>query len=121
MSNTIPLVPNETDSAHDATVFRKVVGQLQYLSMTRPDISFATNKLSQFMHNPSPSHWQVLKRLLCFIKGTIYFGLFLKRRRPLTLCVFSDSDWGGTSEIGRSTTGYVVFLGGNAISWKSTR
>ncbi|KAJ9562298.1 hypothetical protein OSB04_007458 [Centaurea solstitialis] len=105
----------------DPTPYRKLVGSLQYLAFTRPDISFAVNKLSQFMHQPTQTHWQALKRLLRYLKGTIYHGLFLRKHSPLELTAFSDSDWGGVSSAGRSTTAYVIYLGGNIISWKSAR
>ncbi|KAJ9567984.1 hypothetical protein OSB04_003950 [Centaurea solstitialis] len=96
-------------------------GSLQYLAFTRPDISFAINKLSQFMHAPRQAHWQSLKRVLRYLKGTIHHGLFLNRHSPLTLSVFSDSDWGGVNDVGRSTTAYLLYLGNNIVSWKSTR
>lgn len=55
---------------------------VQYLSITRPDIAYAVNKFSQFMHQPSQLHWAAAKRLLRYLKGTLYHGLFLKR--PVT-------------------------------------
>ncbi|GKE96553.1 transposable element [Tanacetum coccineum] len=105
----------------DATPYRRLVGSLQYLAITRPDVSFAVNKLSQFMHAPTQLHWQSLKRVLWYLKGTIHLGLFLKRGLPLGLTVFSDSDWGGIHDGGRSTTAYVLYLGSNIISWRSAR
>ncbi|XP_071741161.1 uncharacterized protein [Rutidosis leptorrhynchoides] len=111
MRHTSPLIPNNSSTEVDATSFSKVVSQLQYLALTRPDISFATNKLSQFMHKPSDDHWQTLKRLLRYLKGTIYHGLFLRNDQLLTLSAFSNSDWGGSKDYGSSTTGYVVYLG----------
>lgn len=91
------------------------------MAFTRPDISFAINKLSQYIHTPRQSHWQALKRLLRYLKGTIHFGLFLNRQSPLTLSTFSDSDWGGINDAGRSTTAYILYLGSNIVSWRSTR
>ena len=52
----------------DSTEFHRVIGSLQYLSLTRPNISFAVNKLSQFMHKPTHSHWVTVKRLLRYLK-----------------------------------------------------
>ena len=121
LSATEPLSPNDASPSVDATPYRKLVGSLQYLAFTRPDISFAINKLSQFMHAPRQTHWKALKRVLRYLKGTIHHGLFLKRNSALTLSAFSDSDWGGINDGGRSTTAYIMYLGTNIISWKSTR
>ncbi|GJX94395.1 retrovirus-related pol polyprotein from transposon RE1 [Tanacetum coccineum] len=79
------------------------------------------NKLSQFMHDPSQTHSQALKRLLRYLKGTLYHGLFLNKKSPMELIAFSDSDWGGVSTAGRSTTAYILYLGSNIISWKSAK
>lgn len=113
---------NVTDSSLtiDVTPYRKIVGSLQYLAFTRPDISFAINKLYQFMHAPRQTHWQVFKSVLRYLKGTIHQGLFLNRNSPLTLSAFSDSDWGGVHSAGRSTTTYLTYLGTNIISWRYT-
>lgn len=121
LSATEPLSLNDQSPTVDATPYRKLVDSLQYLAFTRPDISFAINKLSQFMHNPRHTHWQALKRVLRYLKGTIYHGLVLNRNSSITLSVFSDSDWGGVHSAGRSTTTYLLYLGTNIVSWKSTR
>nr|KAJ0204246.1 hypothetical protein LSAT_V11C500273960 [Lactuca sativa] len=121
LSATEPLSITDQSPTVDATLYRKLVGSLQYLAFTRPDISFAINKLSQFMHNPCQNHWQALKRLLRYLKGTIHHGLVLNRNSSLTLSVFSDSDWGGVHSAGRSTTAYLLYLGTNIFSWKSTK
>lgn len=73
------------------------------------------------MNQPSQIHWQALKRLLRYLKGTVYHGLFLNKKSPLELTAFSHSDWGGIFTAGRSTTGYILYLGNNIISWKSAR
>ncbi|KAJ0852435.1 putative RNA-directed DNA polymerase [Helianthus annuus] len=116
LSTSDPLCATDPSPSVDATPYRKLVGSLQYLAFTRP-----VNKLSQFMHNPRQAHWQALKRVLRYLKGTIHHGLFLNRNSPLTLSAFSDSDWGGTNDAGRSTTAYILYLGTNIISWKSAR
>ena len=59
----------------DSSEFRRILGSLQYLSLTRPDISFAVNKLSQFMHKPTSNHWTAIKRLLLYLKQTIFHGI----------------------------------------------
>ena len=72
----------------DATQYRQVLGSLQYLSLTRPNISFAVNKLSQFMHRPTTNHWNVVKRVLRYLKGTLDHGLLLSRSSPIRLHAF---------------------------------
>lgn len=111
-----PLFTRDGSPGVDPTPYCQLVGSLQYLAFTRPDVSFAVNKLSQFMHSPSQLHWQALKRVLRYLKGTIHQGLHLKRGSPLHLKAFSDSSWGGISNGGRSTTAYILFLESNIIS-----
>ncbi|KAI5336426.1 hypothetical protein L3X38_015693 [Prunus dulcis] len=121
LSTTDSLMLHDGSPLTDPTPYRRLVGGLQYLSLTRPDISLAVNKLSQFMHSPSETHWQALKRLLRYLKGTISFGLHLCRRPSNRLYAFSDADWAGDHDDRKSTTGYVVYLGGNLISWSSRK
>jgi hypothetical protein len=67
----------EALSSNDATKYRSIVGALQYLTLKRPDISFAVNKLCQYIHSPTTLHWTVVKRILRFIKHTSMFGLHI--------------------------------------------
>ena len=84
-----------------------VVGALQYL-ITRPEISFAVNKVCEFMANPLETHWTAVKRILIYLKGTLLYGLHL---RPATLgppyCIraLCDADWASDIDDRRSTSG----------------
>ncbi|XP_031131872.1 uncharacterized protein LOC116033256 [Ipomoea triloba] len=84
------------DPYDDLTQFRSLAGALQYLTVTRPNLSFTVNQLCQNMHAPAISQLEQLKR------GAA--------------CLF-DSDWAGCPDDWKSTSGYVVFLGTNLISW----
>jgi len=121
LSTTFSLTLTDGSASIDASEFRSVVGSLQYLSLTRLDIAFTVHKLSQFMHKPTQLHWQVVKRLLCYLKGTIYHGLSLTCSTSTTLSAFSDSNWAGNPDDRTSTTVYILFLGGNFISWASRK
>ncbi|CAH9132140.1 unnamed protein product [Cuscuta epithymum] len=121
MSTSVSLHAEPTNAITDATQFRRSLGLLQYLAFTRPDISFAVNKLSQHMHQPQTVHWQAVKRILRYLKGTLNHGLVLHKSANLHISAFSDSDWGNIYEQGRSTTAYVLYLGPNVISWKSAK
>ncbi|CAN1324954.1 Uncharacterized mitochondrial protein AtMg00810 [Linum perenne] len=101
--------------------FRQLLGSLQYLQMTRPDIAFATNKLSQTTHSPTMSDWTHLKRVLRYLKGTASHGITLHRHSSHSLTVYTDADWAGDTDDRRSTSAYVTYLGPNIISWSSRK
>ncbi|KAI3701690.1 hypothetical protein L6452_26950 [Arctium lappa] len=120
-STTSPHPTTDGTPLANPTDYRSLVGGLQYLSLTRPDVAFSVNKLSQFMHRPTVNHWTALKRLLRYLHGSIHLGIFLRRNSPLQLHAFTDADWAGDKKTYRSTTGYVVYLGSNPIAWSSKR
>lgn len=105
----------------DATQFRSIVGSLQYLAFTRPDISYAVNRLSQFMHRPTDAHLQAAKRVLRYLAGTPTHGIFLRAGSPLSLHAFSDADWAGDRDDYVSTNAYIIYLGSNPVSWSSKK
>lgn len=74
------------------TEFRQLVGSLQYLSFTQPDVAYAVSKLSQFMNSPTTDHWQAAKRVLRYLAGTTTHGLFISKSKDLTLHAFTDAD-----------------------------
>ncbi|XP_020684922.1 uncharacterized protein LOC110101388 [Dendrobium catenatum] len=96
--------------------FRHLVGSLQYLTITRPDIAFVVNKLCQFMHCPMYQHFLALKHLLRYIKGTVDLGLPISGHSSV-LHAYVDSDWAGDPSDRKSTTGYCLFLGDTLLSW----
>lgn len=67
------------DLFSDMTLFRSLVGALQYLTITRPDLSFAVNQVSQFFQAPTTDHFQAVKRILRYVKDTISYGLHFRR------------------------------------------
>ncbi|PKU81068.1 putative mitochondrial protein [Dendrobium catenatum] len=112
----IPTDPSLQIPFSQPDFFRQLTGSLQYLSSTRPDIAFAVNKLCQHMHRPLLLHFQLLKRVLRYLQGTIDYGLFLQKTE-LHLAAFSDSDWAGDQLDRKSTTGYCIYLGKALITW----
>nr|XP_016488613.1 PREDICTED: uncharacterized mitochondrial protein AtMg00810-like [Nicotiana tabacum] len=116
-SPSTKLSSTEGSQFNDSTLYRSVVGELQYLSFTRPDIAFAINKVSQFMHCPMDIHWTVVKRILRYIKATPSHGLFFAQGTSTLLHGYTDSHWGGDVNDRKSTTGFAIILGFNLISW----
>jgi len=103
------------------TQFHQIVGALQYLTFTRPDIYFAINKVCQFMHAPTDSHWGAVKCILRYLQGTTTYGLHITRGSSFDLHGFTNTDWTGSTDDHKSTGGYLVFFGQTPISWKSSK
>lgn len=105
----------------DPTDFRSLAGALQYLTFTRPDISYAVQQICLHMHDPREPHLAALKRILCYVHGTLHLSLLLRPSAQTELLVYSDADWAGCPDTHRSTSGFAVFLGDSLISWSSKR
>ena len=116
-SEKLSLTEGEPLNQEDSTNYRSLVGALQYLTLTRPDISFAVNKVCQFSHAPTTVHWTAAKCIVRYVKNTMNLGLtFSKSSSPL-VSAFSDSDWAGCIDDRCSIGGFAVFFGPNLISW----
>lgn len=109
---------NEGELLSDPTLYRKLVGSLIYLTITRPDISYAVHIVSKFMQCPRHFHLSAVKRIIRYILGTPNRGLFFPSGSSLKLQAYSDADWAGCPDTRRSITGWCMFLGDSLISWK---
>ena len=97
-------------------VFRRLVGKLIYLTITRPDISFALQVLSQFMHEPTEAHLAVAKHVLRYLRSTPDQGILLSKCADISLIGFCDSDRGSCCDSRKSTIGFCILLGSSPIS-----
>ncbi|PKU64979.1 Retrovirus-related Pol polyprotein from transposon TNT 1-94 [Dendrobium catenatum] len=111
-----PTLSTESAIFSNPLLYHQLVGSLQYLTLTRPDIAYAVNRACQFMHQPTNYHFHLLKRILRFIKGSLNTGLPLARQ-SIALTSYEDSDWAGDRQDRKSTTGYCTFLGNSIVSW----
>ena len=105
----------------DPTLYRSLAGALQYLTFTRPDLSYAVQQVCLFMHEPREPHFAFMKRIIRYLQGTNDYGLCIVKSGSHDLVAYSDADWGGCPDSRRSTSGYCVFLGDNLISWSAKR
>ncbi|XP_058080749.1 uncharacterized mitochondrial protein AtMg00810-like [Magnolia sinica] len=105
----------------DPTMFRSLAGALQYLTITRPDLSFSVNFICQFMYAPTEDHSRALKHILRYVKGTPHHGLQLHKQSTRDFLTYSDANWAGCPDTRRSTTGYAIFFGANLVSWSSKK
>ncbi|GKA39501.1 ribonuclease H-like domain-containing protein [Tanacetum coccineum] len=112
---------SDGDPVSDPTLYRSLAGALQYLTFTRPDISYAVQQICLYMHDPRDPHFTALKRILRYVRGTIDHGLQLYVSSTSQLTAYTDADWAGCPVTRRSTSGYCVFLGDNLLSWSAKR
>ncbi|KAK5775101.1 hypothetical protein PVK06_042968 [Gossypium arboreum] len=105
----------------DKKGYRSMVGCLLYLTATRSDIMYAVSILSRFMHCDNTAHFKAAKRVLRYGKGTLGYGVMLERAEELKLVGYSDSDWAGSIDDMKITSGYFFTLGSGVFSWSSKK
>ncbi|KAK9062643.1 hypothetical protein SSX86_019831 [Deinandra increscens subsp. villosa] len=132
MTSSTVLMPDDSPKFSDPAKYRQIVGALQYATLSRPDISFAVNRVCQFMHSPTEHHWSAVKRILRYLLGTSHLGLLIRQNSGSTLhafadtswnhlAAFSDADWAGCPVDRRSTGGFAIYLGCNLVSWMARK
>ena len=95
----------------DTTNFKSLVGSLRYLTCTRPEILYASRLISQYMKNSTTTHLKVAKQILCYIKGTIDFGLWFSTSNDYKLVGYSDNDWARDEDDKKITSGFMFSRG----------
>ena len=90
------------------------------MNCIRPDIIYVVGRLSRYTQNPNQDHWNVVRRVLKYLRGTIDYGLCFNGF-PSVLEGFSDANWISDSDEMKSISGYVFIFNGSAVSWKSTK
>jgi hypothetical protein len=101
----------------DATSYQSLTGALQYLTFSRPDIAYAVQQVFLHMHTLREPHLTFLKQIMRYLRDSLDYGLLLRLSPTSKLVVYTDGDWAGCLDTRRSTSGYVVFLGANLVSW----
>ena len=123
----IPLAANDKFRKDDgekkvnSSLYRNMIGSLLYLTSTREDIMFAASLLSRFMQEPSQVHFGAAKRVLRYFQGTMDYGIMYKFGGNLNLISYSDSDWIGSIDDMKSTSGYALLFGSSICSWLSKK
>jgi hypothetical protein len=119
MATSVKLTKEGEEIDPAKTPYSELVGALLYLAVcTRPDISQSVGAAARYMSTPKMQHWQVLKTIVRYLKGTLQHCL-VYHGDDLQVVGYCDSDYAGELDNRRSTTGYMFMLNGGAISWSS--
>jgi hypothetical protein len=121
MEQNLKLSKDESVFLLNATSYRRFVGKLIYLTITRLDLAFYVQILSHFMDKPRQPHLEVAHRVLRYMKNSPAQCLLFSAKSDFHLKAFSNSDWAGCLDTRRSITGFCVFLGDSLVSWKSKK
>lgn len=119
-SHKQPATTIESSLLIDPSAYHSITGALQYLTLTRPNLVFVVNHLCQHLHQPTQADFTALKRVLCYLKGSLSHGVSF-HKGSLCLVGFSDANWAGDLLNRRCISGFCIFLGGSPISWSSKK
>ena len=121
MAANAKLTSDPSSKSVDVTLYRSMIGCLQYLTASRPNIVFSVGVCSRFQSNPKVSHLNTVKRIIKYVGGTCDYGLFYSKESNMSLANFSDSDWAGNADNRKSITGGCFYAGANLVAWMSKR
>ncbi|XP_039025618.1 secreted RxLR effector protein 161-like [Hibiscus syriacus] len=121
MVSNVKLSAKEGKPLEDVAQYRSIVGALQYIVITWPNVAFAVNRVCQFMQAPLDVHFQAVKRIFHYLQGTVDFGLRFTPSLRMALTGFVDANWGSNVDDRQSTSGFCIYFCGNLVSWNSRK
>jgi len=99
--------------------YGSAVGSLMYTMVcTRPDIAHAVSTMTRFMSNPERPHWEAVKWILRYLRGSTNIKLCFGSSEPV-LVAYTDADMAGDVDNRKSISGYLITYAGGAVSWQS--
>ncbi|XP_050139317.1 uncharacterized mitochondrial protein AtMg00810-like [Malus sylvestris] len=121
MDQNLTLTQTDEELLEEPSAYRRLVGRLIYLAITRPDRVYSVHILSQFMDKPRLPHLDAAHQVLRYIKGSPGQGIMLHSTSSLQLKAYCDADWAKCKDTRRSVSGYCIMLGDSLISWKTKK
>ena len=121
MDCNLKLSKDEGALLTNASAYRRLTGRLSYLTLSRPNIAFAINKLSQFMSSLQDPHLKAAHHLLCYLKNAPGQGFFFPNSSNFYLTAYADADSGSRVDTRRSISSFRIFLGEVLVSRKSKK
>ena len=109
------------DEIEDPTMFRRIVGGLIYMTITRPNLSYVVGLISQFMQMPRKPHLDAVRHILRYVKSTLHYGLFYEAGKEIQVLGYTNANWAGSMYDRRSTNGFMFSLGNAVVTWSSKK
>jgi hypothetical protein len=121
LEQNVKLSVDEGDLIEDTIMYRHIVGNLIYMTITWLDLSYVVGVVNQFMLTPRKPHLDAVRRILRYIKHTLQCGIFSEANNQLQLHGYTNVDWVGNVSDRRSTSGFIFSFGSGAISWSNKK
>ena len=118
---TVKLLPGQGQLLPNPSRYKRLVGKLNYLTITQLHIHFTMSVCSQFLDSPRDSHRDAFVWILKYIKEALGIGLLYTNRGHVQIISYTNADWEGSPSNKRLTSGYCILIGGNLIPWKSKK
>ncbi|MCO5560265.1 hypothetical protein L7F22_013876 [Adiantum nelumboides] len=121
LDQNLKLRIDEREILDDATMYRRIVGNLIYMMISRPDLNYAVGLVSEFMQLPRKPHLDAVRRILRYVRATLDYALFYDAGTQVQVQSYTDSDWASSSYNRRSTSGYMFFFGSVVVTWSNKK
>ena len=121
MTTGCKLSKDDESKEVDQKLYRSMIGNLLYVTTSRPDVMHAVGLVARFQANPKETHVLAIKRIFRYLKGTIELGLWYPKGNELTMVAYTDADWAGSIDDRKSTSGAALYLGNCLVAWESKK
>jgi hypothetical protein len=121
LEQNMKLNADEGDLVDDTTMYKRIVGSLIYMTITRPNLSYAIGVVNQFMQTPRKPHLDAMRCILRYIKHTLQCGIFYEAKSQLQVHGYRDANWASNVSDRKSTCGFMFSFGSGAVSWSNKK
>jgi hypothetical protein len=121
LDQNVKLSANEGNLVEDTTMYKRIIGSLIYMIITRLDLSYVVRVVSQFLQTPRKPHLDAVRRILKYIKHILHCGIFYEAKSQLQVHGYTNADWASNVSNRRSISGFMFSFGSGVVSWRSKK